>query len=163
MPIISPAPEYDAVDAQEAEFKPLTASEAQALRQRQPSVSPWRVVAWQALVGVLVALLAWGVTARPAAAWSAGYGALAVVIPAAVFVRGLARQRQVSSPGSALGGFFVWEMVKIVLTVAMLVAAPRLIADLSWLALLAGFVVTMKVYWVAMWLHSARKKSVTKI
>jgi ATP synthase protein I len=54
-------------------------------------------------------------------------------------------------------------MVKVVLTVAMLFAAPGLIPDLNWLALLAGFVVTMKVYWVAMWLHSVRKKSVAKL
>jgi ATP synthase protein I len=48
------------------------------------------------------------------------------------------------------------------LTVAMLMAAPRLISQLSWLALLAGFVVTMKVYWVALWLRPARKESINK-
>jgi ATP synthase protein I len=48
-------------------------------------------------------------------------------------------------------------MVKIVLTIAMLFAAPRLIVQLDWLALLAGFVVTIKVYWVAMWLRPGRK------
>jgi len=58
--------------------------------------------------------------------------------------------------------FFVWELVKIVLTVAMLVAAPRLVPQLSWPAMLAGFVVAMKVYWVAMWLHPARRKSTAK-
>ena len=65
--------------------------------------------------------------------------------------------------GAALAGFFVWELVKIVLTVAMLLAAPKLVPDLSWLALLVGLVVTMKVYWVAMWLHPARRKSIVKI
>ena len=60
-------------------------------------------------------------------------------------------------------GFFVWELVKIVLTVAMLLAAPRLVSQLNWLALLAGFVVTMKVYWVVMWLHLVRKNSVSKV
>jgi ATP synthase protein I len=44
----------------------------------------------------------------------------------------------------------------------MLVAAPRLIWQLNWLALLAGFVVTMKVYWVAMWLRPTRKESIKK-
>jgi len=63
---------------------------------------------------------------------------------------------------AALAGFFVWELVKIALTVAMLFAAPRLIAELSWLALLVGFVVTMKVYWAAMWFRSARKDSIKK-
>ena len=82
---------------------------------------------------------------------SAGYGALAVVAPAAVFARGLLRQIKANNAGAALGGFFLWEMVKIFLTLAMLMAAPKLIANLNWLALLAGFVVTMKVYWVTLW------------
>ena len=36
------------------------------------------------------------------------------------------------------------------LTVAMLIAAPRLVDALSWPALLVGLVLTMKVYWVAL-------------
>jgi ATP synthase protein I len=32
----------------------------------------------------------------------------------------------------------------------MLFAAPRLVANLSWPAMLVGLVVTMKVYWVAL-------------
>jgi len=36
------------------------------------------------------------------------------------------------------------------LAVAMLAAAPRMMSDLSWPALLVGLVVTMKVYWVAL-------------
>ena len=86
-----------------------------------------------------------------------------MVIPGALFARGLLRQRGAANAGSALAGFFVWEMVKVALTMAMLVAAPRLILQLNWLALLAGFVVTMKVYWVAIWLRPARKNSVGKI
>ena len=46
-------------------------------------------------------------------------------------------------------GFMVWEMVKIGLSIAMFFAAPQLIANLSWLALLVGLILTMKVYWVA--------------
>ena len=44
----------------------------------------------------------------------------------------------------------LWEMVKIASSIALLVAAPRLVADLSWPALLVGLVLTMKVYWVAL-------------
>jgi len=51
---------------------------------------------------------------------------------------------------SAVFGFFLWEMVKIGLTVALLVMAPRMVSDLSWPALLVGLVLTMKVYWVAL-------------
>ena len=162
MPIITSDPEFDVDESDESDFKPLSAQEAQALREAQPMVSPWRIVGWQILVGLLVALATWGATKSMVAGWSAAYGALAVVIPAALFVRGLSRQQSAANAGSALTGFFVWEMVKILLTVAMLFAAPRLILNLNWLALLAGFVVTMKVYWVAMWLRPGRKKSLNK-
>ena len=147
-------------EAHEEGFKPLTREEAQKVRQANPSVSLWAVLAGQAGVGVLVALVAWGLTGQPRMGWSVAYGALAVVVPAALFARGLSRQKSATQGNAALVGFFVWEMVKIVLTVAMLFAAPRLISELNWLALLAGFVVTMKVYWVAMWFRPARKKSI---
>jgi ATP synthase protein I len=160
---MAPDSEFDSDGADELEFKPLTAEEARILTQSSRLMSPWRVVGMQILVGVVLALIAWVVTGSRVAGWSAAYGALAVVLPAIVFVRGLARQQRTPNAGSALGGFFVWEGVKIALTIAMLFAAPKLVLGLNWLALLAGFVVTMKVYWVAMWLHSARKESVAKI
>ena len=55
--------------------------------------------------------------------------------------------------------FFVWELVKIAITVAMLFAAPRLVSGLNWLALLAGFVVTMKVVWVALLFRPKRQRT----
>lgn len=135
-------------EAEDSDFKPLTAQEAQEWRKRQLPLSVWRIVAVQAVVGVLVTLLAWLLTGRAQWAWSAGYGALSVVLPAALFARGVARRR--SSAGAAMVGLFGWELVKIVVTVAMLAAAPRLVPGLSWLALLAGMVVTMKTYWIAL-------------
>jgi ATP synthase protein I len=120
-----------------------------------------KVVGIQALIGLAVALAAWGLTGRENVGWSAGYGALAVVIPAALFARGLARRMSLENPQArAVGaafGFFLWEMVKIALTVAMLFAAPRLVTDLSWPAMLVGLVVTMKVYWVALMLRPKRR------
>ena len=130
------------------DFKPLTAQEAQAWRQRHPSLSVWRIVAMQVLVGLLVTLLALLVSRKVSVALSAGYGALAVVLPSALFARGMGRMR--ASAGAVLTGFFGWEMAKIALTVAMLAAASKLIAPLSWLALLVGMVVTMKTYWIAL-------------
>ncbi|CAN5245320.1 hypothetical protein BH10PSE16_BH10PSE16_21110 [soil metagenome] len=147
-------------EAQDEGFKPLTREEAKKVREANPPLSLWMVLAGQAGVGILVALLAWALTGQARIGWSAGYGALAVVIPAALFARGLSRQKSAMHGNAALIGFFIWEMVKIALTVAMLFAAPRLVEGLNWLALLAGFVVTMKVYWVAMWLRPARKKSI---
>ena len=148
MPIIAPAAGFDAEDPEPR--KPLTAEEAQALRQRDPSVSAWQVVRWQALTGALVAMVTWVVTRSTGAAWSAGYGALTVVLPAALFARGLLSRVALASPGAAVAGFFVWETVKIGVTLAMLFAAPRLVSDLSWPAMLVALVVTMKVYWVAL-------------
>ena len=76
----------DFQDEDEVEdFKPLTAQEASAWRSRFPQVSVWRIVMVQTLVGVIVALLSWLITGRAAAGWSAAYGALAVVLPAALF------------------------------------------------------------------------------
>ena len=164
---ITPRPDAPACadvtdEAPEPDFKPLTAEEARQWRDKNPLQSPWRVWRIQVGVGVLVALLAWAVTGEARMAWSAAYGALAVVLPTALFARALSRQKTVANAGAALVGFFVWEMVKIALTVAMLFAAPRLVSQLSWLALLAGFVATMKVYWVALWLHPARRASLKK-
>ncbi|MBH2020523.1 MAG: ATP synthase subunit I [Burkholderiales bacterium] len=147
-------------EAQDEGFKPLTREEAKKVSAANPPLSLWMVLAGQAGVGILVALLAWALTGQAHIGGSAGYGALAVVIPAALFARGLSRQKSAMHGNAALIGFFIWEVVKIALTVAMLFAAPRLVEGLNWLALLAGFVVTMKVYWVAMWLRPARKKSI---
>ncbi len=141
-------PEYQ--DNGQDTFEPLTAEQASELRKRQPLLSVWRVVGVQAVLGLLVAGLVWFVSGRMAAVYSALYGALAVIVPAALFARGLTSRVATVNAGAAVFGFFLWEMVKIGLTVAMLFAAPRLVNDLSWPAMLVGLVVTMKVYWVAL-------------
>jgi ATP synthase protein I len=150
MTIITPVPRSDEDETEEPEFKRLSAKEAQALRELHPPISPWRVVRWQVVVGVLVALAAWGLTGRLAAGWSAGYGALAVIVPAVLFARGLMSQFSSINAATAAFGFFVWEAIKIAVSVGMLFAAPQLIADLDWLAMLIGLIVTLKVYWVAL-------------
>jgi ATP synthase protein I len=137
-------------EAAEPEFRPLSALEAQALRERQPSLSPWWVVLVQVVVGVVAALLAWLLTGLASAGWSLAYGALAVVLPAAVFARGLTGRLSSVNPATSALGFLVWQMVKLALTLAMLVAAPRLVVALSWPALLVGVALTLKVYWVAL-------------
>ncbi|MFS2100162.1 ATP synthase subunit I [Variovorax sp. Varisp85] len=148
----------EVVEDLDAEFKPLTADEARELRAKNPSVSPWRVVAGQLVVGLVVALAAWGLTGRQNLGWSAAYGAIAVVIPAAVFARGLTGRFSSLNPGTAVFGFFLWEMVKMALSVAMLIAAPRLITALSWPAMLIGLVVTMKAAWLAVMFSPRRRQ-----
>ena len=126
MSIITPESRYDSDESEELEFKRLTAEEAQALRELHPSVSPWFIVGVQVLVGLLVALAAWGFTGKSSAGWSAAYGALAVIVPAVVFARGLTSQFSSLNAATAWLGFFVWEAIKIAVSVGMLFAAPRL-------------------------------------
>jgi ATP synthase protein I len=137
--------------------KPWSADQAQAWRASNYSISPWRVLAWQIFVGLLVAVLAGVLTGRQATAWSALYGAAAVVIPGALFARGMTSKLGAMHIGAAITGFFVWEMVKIVVCVALLMAAPKILTEPIWLALLVGMVLTMKVYWLALFVPFSKK------
>ena len=136
-------------DAAEPPFKTLTPAEAQVVRASIPQVSPWRVVMVQAVAGLVCWAVTWFLTQRSGAAWSALYGAAAVVIPSALLARGLTRNPR-PDPGAAVFGFMFWELVKVGVAVAMLVAAPRVVQDLSWPALLVAMVVCVKVNWWAL-------------
>ena len=131
------------------DFEPLTREQAQAFREKHPSVSPWVVVLVQACVGLLLALLGgwWG---GSHVAWSVAYGAMTVVFPAMLFARGVRGRFASLNPGSAMIGFFLWELVKLIVTFVMLALAPKFVVALSWPAMLVGLVLTMKVYWVAL-------------
>jgi ATP synthase protein I len=144
---VAPLPDVD----EEPPFKQLTAEEAGRLRERQPQRSPWWVVTGQVGVGLVVALAAWALTGRQTVAWSAAYGAMAVVLPTAIFVRVLTASRGGrASPTGTVARFFLWEVIKVALTVVLLAFAPKIVTALSWPALLAGLVLTMQVYWVAL-------------
>jgi ATP synthase protein I len=144
---IAPLPDVD----EELPFKQLSADEARALRERQPQASPWWVVTGQVGVGLAVALAAWALTGRKTVAWSAAYGAMAVAIPTAIFACVLTAPRMARrSPTGAVARFFLWEVIKVALTVALLAVAPKMVTALSWPALLAGLALTMQVYWVAL-------------
>lgn len=138
-------------DAQaSAPSKVWTRQEAQALRERNPSLSPWRVVRFQTGLGFVVALVFGLVTGEHAAGWSALYGAAVVVVPGALMARGMTSRLSSVNPGVGAVSFMLWEFLKISVSVAMLVLAPRLVQDLSWPALLAAMVLCIKVYWVAL-------------
>ena len=132
-------------------FRSLTREQAQALLADNPhAVSPWRVVAVQIVVGVLVALVAFAIGARWDVFWSALYGAGVVVIPGALMARGMTSAFSSVSPGASAASFMVWEMLKIGVSVVLLVLATRIVQPLSWPALLVGLVICIKVYWVAL-------------
>ncbi|MEO6409349.1 MAG: ATP synthase subunit I [Burkholderiaceae bacterium] len=126
--------------ADEAPWKTLTREEAKVLAAKNPQLSPWRVVAAQAAVGVGVAVLAGAITGTFGAAWSALYGAAAVVIPAALMARGMTSRLSSLSPAVSFVSVMVWESVKVIVTVAMLAAAPRIVQPLNWPALLVALV-----------------------
>ena len=148
------------------DFKPLTREEALQWRASQPRTSVWAVVGWQVVLAVLAALVAAGLTRSQAVVVSLLYGSVAVVVPTAMMAWGMTRgalSRRVSgrvAGGSqvSLAGFFVWEGAKLLLAIALLALAPKLVPDLSWLALVAGLVVVLKAYWVELWFRSRRSK-----
>jgi len=134
----------------ESDFVPLTAEQAQQLRLQNPSWSPWWVVVGQVVVGLVIVLVTYWVTGRAVVAGSVAWGVAAVALPAALFARGVTGRFAKVNVGSAVLGFFVWELVKIVATVGILFAAQRLMRELSWPAMLLGLIVTIKVYWLAL-------------
>ena len=151
----------EAIDASDADFKPMSADEAREWRAAQPPMSPWPVVWVQAAAGLVVVALAWAVSAgKMPVTQSTAYGALAAWLPAVFFARLVARRMRLqANAGSALMALMVGEGIKVVLTVALLLAAPKVLTQVRWLALLAGFVMTIKAAWVALWLMSARRRA----
>lgn len=126
---------------EELPVTPLSAEQANELRGRISQVSPWAIVGSQVGVGLLAAWVVGGWLVDAAFGWSLAYGSLAVAVPAGVFARALGR-----GAGSLI---LLWEWVKLGLTVALLLAAPKLVPGLNWLALLAGVILATKMYWVA--------------
>jgi ATP synthase protein I len=145
-------------DEEEAEVRPLTREQAQAFRERQPQVPAWWVVAAQAAVGAVVALVVWALTGDRMALGSALYGAAVVVVPGALMARGMSSRISSMSPGASAVSFMLWEMVKIGVSVLMLVLAPRIVQPLSWPALLATLVLCMQVYLLALLWRRPTKK-----
>jgi len=136
---------------------PLTRAQAQALRDSQPQVSVWRVVGTQAATGVVVAVAAWGFSGRDAVGWSALYGAAVVVLPTVLLARGVGRLAG-TGPVAGTIGFLAWQSVKMVLSLAMLLGAVRVVPNLNWPALLVAVAVCLQVNWLALlWRGRAKK------
>jgi ATP synthase protein I len=121
------------------DFKPLTPLEAQQLRKTLGRTSVWRV---------LLTAGFWFFSQQASMAWSALYGAAAVVLPSSLLARGMTRGT--GTPVAAAMGFMFWEMLKIGVAIAMLVIAAKVVPHLSWPALLLTMVVCMKVNWLAL-------------
>ena len=144
-------------------FKRLSALEAQALRDLDPPVSPWRVVATQVAVGFIVACLAGAVMGSVSVFWSALYGAGVVVIPAVLIARGMTSRLSSANAGASAVSFMLWEFVKIGVSVVLLMLAPRIVEPLVWPALLLAVLVCIKVYWVALSWRGQKPKPVERL
>lgn len=145
--------------ADKAAFRPLTRAEAESLRERQPQVPAWWVVAAQVAVGGVVALVAGLVTGDRSVFASALYGAAVAVVPGALMARGMSSRLSSVSPSASAVSFMLWELVKIAVSVLMLVLAPRIVQPLSWPALLVSLGVCLHVYLLALlWRRPVRKQ-----
>lgn len=131
-------------------FKRLTSEEAASLEARNPSLSPWRVVAAEACLGALIAAVAWALTGSKSVAVSALYGSLVVVVPGALMARGATSPMSRLSPVTSAMSMMFWATLKMAASVLMLVLAPRVVQPLSWPALLIAVVACMQVYWFAL-------------
>ena len=141
---------------------PLTRAEVQGLLQRKPQVSVWRVVALQAVVGLVVALGAWFFSGgKLSVVLSALYGAAIIAVPSALFALSIQLWLSKLKPGVAVYGFALGELLKIGLTIVLLFFAPRIVQPLSWAAMLIAVVVTLQVYWVALILRGKKSSCAT--
>jgi ATP synthase protein I len=138
------------IQTPEEEFQPLTAEEAKAWRERHTSLSVWWVLGAQLALAAVLAMLGSWLWGFASVGISVMYGALAVIVPAALFARGLTSSAASVNAMTAAVSFAVWQGVKLVLTVLLLALAPKVLNEVSWPALLAGMLLAMKVYWLAL-------------
>ena len=102
-----------------------------------------RIVSLQLIATVVVGLIAALLGGWPAM-FSAVLGGLCCVVPNAIMALRLFAAAESGRANPAT--FFIWEFVKIALTLALLGATAWLYRDLNWLALVAGIIVALKSY-----------------
>lgn len=139
----------------EQEVPVLTAAQARAWRIRNPSISLWVPVRAQGFLAM--AALGLYLVMRNTVSASLFWGALSAALPTALGVFGYVRtQRYLTKKTQAaqailgLGSVFFWEGMKLLLSVVLLLLAPRWVTDVNWLALLVAFMLVVKVYWLAL-------------
>ncbi|NBW25287.1 MAG: ATP synthase subunit I [Betaproteobacteria bacterium] len=140
----------------------LSAQEAELLRQSQPGISIWQVLGLQFLISLCGTLLLWAAASNVlAASWA--YGAMTCLLPNVVFARGVTRRWTAHDALTSTASFFLWELVKWALALAMMLAAPRVLNPLNWPGLLLGCFVVFKVQWVVMAWPYAKIQGFTKL
>lgn len=146
------------------EAKPLTAEQVNAWRAKTHAMSPWLPVGMQALIAVLLLLGSWLVDLDRPVRLSVACGVFASLLPSLLCVSGyritMWMLKDLPRGAQALMGLasiFAWELVKLLLSIALLLVAARMVLNLSWLAMLVAFVVVVKAYWLAFLVDRLRK------
>ena len=109
-----------------------------------------RLVSLQLIATVVAGVLAALLGGR-AAMFSAVLGGLCCVVPNGIMAIRLFASTATGSANPLT--FFIWEFIKIALTLALLAATAWLYRDLNWLALIAGFIVALKSYIFLLFRH----------
>ena len=153
----------------DAETVSLTRHEAGLLIDKLGSISLdkflVKVLMWQTLAAIAAGAVAWLVSSNVVVG-SAFYGAMCVVVPsalvAAVAIK-QARSDALTHSVVRLMKLFMLELAKIVLTICLLLAAQFVLDAPHWIAIVAGFAVTLKVYWVVALMSLRQSKHVEKL
>jgi len=110
-----------------------------------------RLVSLQILATLVAGAIA-GLLGGGSAMFSAVLGGMCCVVPNGIMALRLYASSQ-KMGGANPATFFIWEFVKIALTLALLFATVRVYHDLNWLALLCGFIVALKSYIILLFRH----------
>ena len=134
---------------------PLTVQQAEVLKQKLGSIKLEdfliRVSTWQITAAVLMGMLAWLLWREKASAVAVFYGAMCAVLPSALVAFVVKRRLAtgvLKHSGDMLLGLFVLELIKVVAAICLLLAAPLVLESPQWVAVVAGFVLTLKIYWL---------------
>ena len=154
----------------DVKIPPLTRQEVRVLREKLGGITLelflFKVLMWQSLSAVVIAVVTWIVSDSVSAATSALYGAMCVVLPSALVVRTVMKKLRpdvLKHAGGRLTGLVVLELIKILTTICLLLAAPLLMDSPQWVAIVIGFAVTLKVYWVVALMSLRQPGHVKKI
>ena len=118
---------------------------------RERTTTMLRLVSLQILATLVAGLIA-GLLGGWSAMFSAVLGGMCCVVPNGIMAFRLFASSQ-KMGGANPATFFIWEFVKIALTLALLFATVRAYHDLNWLALLGGFIVALKSYIILLFRH----------
>jgi ATP synthase protein I len=146
MPILGTSAEHECDDYPE----PLTPCQAQNLRLKSPMISPWWVITVQLGLGVVYVLLVAFWSQHKFGVVSAACGVGVVWVPALVFVAVISRGSAQLGVHTAALVFFVGELVKLVLSVALIFLSVWWLESLNWQFFLGGMFLSLKVYWWAL-------------